>query len=205
MRLPGAAWLVLGLNRRRIRLVATETQVRLHPFDAARDCALIEQWLRAPHGVRWWGNPEHALREVLRPARGGGDALIVVGATPVGYVRWLTPARDELDVAGLHHIFENAVDIDMAIGEPGYLGRGVASQALRLLVRRLRSADAACMLMMCTSVYNTSAIRACERAGFERDRVFSDPEFGDMWLLTIRSGSKPITSTSDPGSATDEE
>lgn len=87
---------------------------------------------------------------------------------------------------------ENTIDIDIAIGEPGYIGRGVASQSLRLLVQRLYLSEPVPMIMIYTSVNNNNAIRAYERAGFERDRIFHDPEFGEMWLFFI----KPVSDNS---------
>ena len=40
-------------------------EVRLVPFDPARDAGLISTWLHAPHVTCRWGDPEQALAEVL--------------------------------------------------------------------------------------------------------------------------------------------
>ena len=112
--------------------------------------------------------------------------MIVVGSTPVGYLRWQVPTPDELNAAGLHDIPEDAVDIDIALGESNSIGCGVVSQSLRLLIERLRSSEAVPMIIICASVENSRAIRAYERTGFERDRVFDDPEFGRMWLFIMK-------------------
>lgn len=61
--------------------------VSLKPFDPERNRALLEEWLHALHVVQRWGDPEKAIREVLAPNPGGGDALIVVDSILVGYVR----------------------------------------------------------------------------------------------------------------------
>jgi aminoglycoside 6'-N-acetyltransferase len=165
---------------------AANNQVSLQPFDPYQHAAFLQQWVQAPHVADWWGNPELVLQEVLTPAEGGGDALILVGSTPVGYVRWQIPPRHELEAAGLQDIPGDAVDIDIAIGEPSHVGRGFGSQALRLVVQHLFTQTRAPMLMMCASTDNARAIRAYENAGFELVRTFQDPLHGTMWLMVMK-------------------
>jgi aminoglycoside 6'-N-acetyltransferase len=168
-------------------------QVRLDPFDPDRDRELVAGWLRAPHVARWWGDPDKALREIVQRPAGGGDALIVADDVPVGYVRWQTPTRAELDEAGLHEIPGDAVDIDIAIGDEGYVGRGVGPRALRRLVDRLLGQGRAPMVILATEVENTAAVRAYEKAGFRRRRRFDDPECGPCWLLVFGAGADADT------------
>lgn len=158
--------------------------VRLDPFDPERDADLVSDWLRTPHVSRWWGDPAKALREVLERPHGGGDALIVADEVSVGYVRWQTPERAELDAAGLQEVPEDTtMDIDIAIGDPGYIGLGVGSRALGLLVEDLAADGSLRTIILATSVDNLVAIGAYEKAGFERRRTFADPEGGEYWLL----------------------
>jgi RimJ/RimL family protein N-acetyltransferase len=39
---------------------------------------------------------------------------------------------------------------------------------------------------MCTSVHNTNAVRAYEKAGFSRLREYDDPEWGRCWFMAAR-------------------
>lgn len=159
-------------------------EVRLDPFDPERDADLVSAWVRAPHVSRWWGDPVDTLREVLARPHGGGDALIVADGVPVGYVRWQMPSRAELDGAGLHEVSDaTTMDIDIAIGAPDYVGLGVGSRALGLLVRDLVADRRLRTIILATSVDNLAALRAFARAGFERRRTFDDPESGPCWLL----------------------
>lgn len=165
--------------------------VSLAPCAARRERALLQRWLAAPHVRRWWGDPARNLDDLLSSPVSGGEALIEVAARPVGYVRWQIPSRAELVEAGLDDLPEGTLDIDIAIGEPAYLGQGVASQALRLLVRRLIATHAPPAIIICTAVDNLAALRAYEAAGFVRDRIFEDPQFGAMWCLLIRTAATP--------------
>jgi ribosomal protein S18 acetylase RimI-like enzyme len=162
-------------------------EVRLVPFDPAHDAGLVSTWLHAPHVSRWWGDPEKALAEILDRPSDGGDALIVAGGARVGYIRWQTPRRPELDAAGLHEVPDGAVDIDIAIGEREFVGLGIGPRALRQLVEGLiqdRGVPIP-MIMLATSHENEAAVRAYEKAGFVRRCRFDDPECGDCWLLVL--------------------
>lgn len=179
-------WLRLPANRSE-RLHMAIVKVCLQPFNPQRDIDRVAAWLRSPHIVRWWGDPEKQLHAVLERPVEGGDALIVADGVTVGYVRWQQTPRAELEAAGLHEIPEGSVDIDIAIGKTEYIGCGVGSRALQLVVQRLRSESSMPMIMMGTSVHNTMATRAFERAGFRRLRRFDDPEFGPAWLLVYQA------------------
>jgi len=142
--------------------------------------------LPAARGARWAGR-RMPFAEVRRAA----VCHRRIEPTPGGKARafpWQVPTPAELPAAGWHDIPEDAVDIDIAIGEPHDLGGGVASQALRLLIERLRSSTAVSMIIIIigTSLENRRAIRAYQRAGFERDRVFDDPELGRRWLCVVK-------------------
>jgi aminoglycoside 6'-N-acetyltransferase len=158
--------------------------VRLDPFDPRRDADLVSAWMRAPHVSRWWGDPVRVLDEVMEQPYRGGAALIVADEVPVGFIRWQPPTRVELDEAGLQEVPDDTtIDIDIAIGEPDYIGIGVGSRAIGLLVKRLAADGNSRTIILATSVDNVVAVRAYEKAGFERRRRFDDPESGECWLL----------------------
>jgi aminoglycoside 6'-N-acetyltransferase len=156
--------------------------VQLTQFVLERDFALLESWLTRPHVARWWGDPAKALQDVSQPPAGGGEALISVDGAPVGYVRWQVPLRRELDAAGLHEVPDDAIDIDIAIGEGDLLGKDIGSRALSILRERLLR-EGVTTVMLATSVDNTRAIHAYQRAGFVRRRRFVDTDGGSYWLM----------------------
>lgn len=181
--------LICGLDRvaRRPTMPDSVETVRLEPFDVERDTKLVSAWMREPHVSRWWGDPDKALGEVLQRPVGGGDALIVADEVPVGYIRWQKPTRTDLDEAGLQEVPDDVMDIDIAIGETDYVGIGVGSRAIRQLVERLLAGGSTPMIILATSVENAVAVRAYEKAGFDRRCRFDDPECGECWLLALNA------------------
>lgn len=161
-------------------------RVELSPYISERHSGLLGSWLRRPHVSKWWGDPDKALLEASEPPNGGGGALITADGSPVGYIRWQVPDREELNAAGLREIPPDAIDIDVAIGEADWLGRGVGPRALMLLVEQL-VAGGTTTIMLATSVDNLQAIRAYEKAGFQRRRQFIDTDGGTYWLMTIEA------------------
>lgn len=146
--------------------------VALTAFDPARDLAMLADWLRRPHVARWWGDPAHALGAVRRHPVATG-ALIEAGDRPVGFVCWQTPPREELAAAGLGDLRDDLVDVDILIGEPDALGRGVGPEALSQLLARLR-ADGVRLVGLAAAIANRHALRAYEKAGFRPFRDFED-------------------------------
>jgi ribosomal protein S18 acetylase RimI-like enzyme len=80
---------------------------------------------------------------------------------------------------------EDLVDIDVLIGEPEFLDRGVGPRSLGLLLDRLRTDPVVTVAGVGTSVSNERAIRAFEKAGFRLFREFQDPEFGSCWYMVV--------------------
>ncbi len=153
--------------------------VRLEPFDPAAHRELLELWVSAPHVLEWWGPAEKTLEE-LEPFIEHEDAIavIVVDGVPVGFVCWAAPPLQDLEAAGIADLPERLIDIDIMIGEPELMGRGIGSMALTLLVERLREDPSVDFAGLAPSIYNKRAIRAYEKAGFRTCREFLDPECG---------------------------
>ena len=156
--------------------VAQVDDVNLKVLDPRADLPLLGRWLRSPHVVRWWGTPGPLLTALAQRSR-DTHAVITAAGRPVGYLCWQRPSRSELEAAGLTDLPENLVDIDILIGEPELLGRGVGPRALALLLAKLRG-EGASFAGLGTSTSNRVAIRAFEKAAFRPFRDFEDPESG---------------------------
>ena len=157
-------------------------RIDLETFDPSLHSERLLGWLRQPHVARWWGDAQEAMDHATQSAP-EAHALIVEDGTPVGYLCWQKPTRQELEAAGLTDLPEGLVDIDILIGEPDLLGRGIGSQALQLLLVRLRQELSVLFAGLGTSVSNVRAMRAFERAGFRFFRDFQDPEWGPCRYL----------------------
>ena len=53
--------------------------------------------------------------------------MIYLADTPIGYMRWQTADVAALEEIGLSGIPQGAVDMDILIGEPNLIGRGIAT------------------------------------------------------------------------------
>jgi len=115
-------------------------------------------------------------------------ALIEADGVPVGYVCWRTPPGDELEAAGLADLPKGLVDIDVLIGEPAFLGRGLGPGALDLLLTRLRANPLVRVAGLGTAVSNERAVKAFRKAGFRPLREFQDPEFGPCLYMVADVG-----------------
>lgn len=155
-------------------LVSRVSNVELESYDPGRHSQLLERWIRGGHVARWWG-PSHQHQAALEQRSPDTHGVILADGKPVGYICWQHPLREELEAAGLVDLPEDLVDIDILIGEPGYLGCGIGPQALILLLSRLRS-EGVGVAGIATSVLNTVAIRAFEKAGFKAYRDFEEPD-----------------------------
>lgn len=150
--------------------------VYLKEPDIQLDLQLLERWLRRPHVVRWWGTLDLHLTALAQSSR-ETHAMITTAGRSVGYLCWQRPSPSELEAAGLTDLPEDLVDIDILIGEPELLGRGIGPRALVLLLAKLRD-EGVGFVGLGTSTSNRVAIRAFEKAGFHLFKDFEDPEFG---------------------------
>ena len=156
--------------------------VTLSAFDLMRDSDRLLRWLAQPHVAKWWGDAAWAVQHA-RQCAPESHALIVADRTPVGYLCWQEPPKEELEAADLTDLPRGLVDIDILIGEPDLLGQGVGSRALELLLGRLRCESSVAFAGLGTSASNTTAIRCSEKAGFRLFREFQDPEWGPCKYL----------------------
>jgi aminoglycoside 6'-N-acetyltransferase len=106
-----------------------EADVSLTPFSST-EVTLLRHWLAVPHVASWFRDPEDHVAWAANPPPNGERALITVGGRAVGYIRWQTVSREVLDSVGLHEIPAGSVDIDILIGEPEFVGRGIGPRAI---------------------------------------------------------------------------
>lgn len=149
--------------------------IALKVLEMQADLPLLERWLQSPHVSRWWGPQDHLT--MLAQRSRDTDAVITADGKPVGYLCWQVPSPSELESAGLTDLPETLVDIDILIGEPEFLGRGVGPRALVLLLVKLRR-EGVEFAGLGTSTANRAAVRAFEKAGFRLFKDFEDPDSG---------------------------
>jgi aminoglycoside 6'-N-acetyltransferase len=157
--------------------------IALRPFDPARDLDQLAAWLERPHVSRWWPDRDHQLEQARRRPAGGGHVLIQVEGSSSGYMRWQPVDPEVLAPLGLPDIPVGSVDMDILIGEPALLGRGIGTGAVRMLCAQLLRDPSIPLVGMVTSTANAPAIRAFRAAGLRRFREYDDPRYGRCLVL----------------------
>ena len=179
------------VGRRRVAAPpAVPPVVRLTPF-AAGDGPLLARWLGQEHVRRWWGDPAAVERELAAIGARACRTVIEADGARVGLLVWGPPTRAELDEAGLAEVPESVVDIDVMIGEPAAVGRGIGTEALRQLAARALADPAVPYLIAATAAGNDASLRAFVKAGFAVARTFDDPASGPCLLLRRDRPSAP--------------
>ncbi|MCY0092830.1 GNAT family N-acetyltransferase [Hoeflea ulvae] len=172
---------------------------------SADDYPLLERWLNTPHWQEWWGEPATELgyirdmvvgRDTTRPF------VFTLDGLPAGYIQvwfiadhlvepWLSEAPWMSEVPA------DSVGVDISIGATTQLSRGLGSTVVRLFAERLR-AEGHQTILIDPALTNHRAIRAYEKAGFERllvSRESPDDESPATLIMKLAS----------PGARTDRE
>jgi aminoglycoside 6'-N-acetyltransferase len=165
--------------------VSAAELVSLAPFKPAH-APMLAEWLAPPHVARWHPEPGAWVETALNPPPDGAQALLKVGARPIGYLRWRKVRRETLDAVGLPDIPAGSVDIDILIGEADYVGRGYGPAALLLLVEALRRDPSIPLMALSPSIDNVAAQRAYAKAGFRKIGEYDAPGFGRLSLMVLR-------------------
>lgn len=140
---------------------------------AQRHLPLLRSWLEAPHMREWWGEPEKELG-FIRDMIAGRDTtrpfLILLDGEPVGYIQcWFVghhQNRTWMDEnPWLAELPAEAVGVDLSIGRPEMLSRGVGSAALAAFTRKLLE-EGHTTIIIDPDSRNLRAVRAYMKAGF---------------------------------------
>ncbi len=169
--------------------------------DDADDYRLLVRWRGEPHVHAWWDpdDPAPTYDEVVveygprvRGEESTAACIIEVDERAAGYLqfyRWLpwADAEDALDIRADADTF----GLDIHIGEPDLIDRGIGSRAVDLICRHLEEVEGASWIALTTEVTNHRAQRAYEKAGFVKVRQVLDTDTRDgqrvvCWLMERR-------------------
>jgi aminoglycoside 6'-N-acetyltransferase len=151
---------------------------------SAADLPAVRHWLRSPEVVRWWGDPEEQYALV------SGDLddpdmdqfIVSIDGRPFAYLQCYA-----LSVwnQGFGPQPDGTRGIDQFIGEPDLIGRGHGPHFVRQFVDALLRSGTP-RVVTDPDPANARAVRAYEKAGFERDRLVDTPD--GPALLMVRNG-----------------
>jgi aminoglycoside 6'-N-acetyltransferase len=142
---------------------------------AAADLPTIRHWLATPHVSEWWGDPleQFALvsGDLHHPSM--QQFIVVIGDRSFAYLQCYDPAA--WPNHGFGPIAVDARGIDQFIGEPDFIGQGHGSRFIRAFVDTLLHAGTP-LVLTDPSPTNTRAIRAYEKAGFQKHGPVQTPD-----------------------------
>jgi aminoglycoside 6'-N-acetyltransferase len=149
----------------------------------AADLPMIRRWLALPHVREWWGDPaeqyELVSGDLNEPAM---DQFIVsTGGSDFGYIQCYDLTAWN---SGFGEQPKGTRGIDLFIGEPGMLERGHGSGLIRAFVDN-KLAQGAPRMVTDPDPDNPRAIRAYEKAGFEKVDLVDTPD--GIALLMVRN------------------
>ncbi len=170
--------------------------------DDRNDFALLVRWRNEPHVAEWWTTdddptPTTIDRVVEEYGPGADDAswvtscFIIVGDRPIGYTQfypWSGAAEEarEMSVPDV----DGSYGLDIFIGEPDMIDRGVGSRSVALLARYLFDERDATAVALTTPVGNARAHRAYQKAGFRKVKQILDTDVVNgerrmSWLMVL--------------------
>jgi aminoglycoside 6'-N-acetyltransferase len=157
---------------------------------ARSDLPTVRRWLNTPHVYEWWGRHagpgalggpgedaateaevEEKYGQVMDHDPSTHRFIIELDAAPIGLIQW-SHLRDSEECA--RQIGEDpttAAEIDLLIGEPGAINRGLGTRAIDAFVTTIvfRQPDVT-RVVAGPARNNARSIRAFEKAGFRRVR-----------------------------------
>lgn len=127
---------------------------------------MLLAWLSEPHVRQWWGDPDVELRLIRDGCESGEvDGFIFrIADVPAGYIQsWIPSQYDEEPWA--RDLPADTPGVDIFVGPPEMLGKGIAPRALRAFAARLFDEGAA-RIVIDPDAGNRRAVTAYTKAGF---------------------------------------
>lgn len=158
----------------------------------AGDLPLLFQWLQQQHVRRWWNDREtyDEIVEHYLPSIEGRDPtdlyLIVLDDRRAGFIQSYR-VSDYPEYQKLVAVEEGVVGVDLLIGEPELIGRGMGSEALERFVQEVVFSDPGVHACVADpDAENRTSLRVFEKAGFRVVRGFADPEDQNRLHMLVR-------------------
>lgn len=181
--------------------------------DDEADYRLLSAWLSDPRVLEYYegrDNPHDVerIRGKYSPRAQGLEGVVpcIIGAwfpgpsnadgepvDPIGYIQYYPLSSETFEEYRIDPA-RSAFGIDLFIGRPELWGRGLGTRALRLLMDYLFEAEGAELITIDPYLINPRAIRAYEKAGFNKVRILPRHDLHegvmqDSWLMVSTRGS----------------
>lgn len=156
------------------------------------DLPLLERWLREPHVLKWWREPLDGagLEAKYGPCIDGLEPTLVFvieyDGHPIGWIQWYRWSDYESHARTIGAAPDEA-GIDLAIGAPDMIGRGLGTCVIRTFLDRVVFADSSVKAVVSDpEAANVRSRRAFEKAGFQStDIVVLDGEIEPRVIVRL--------------------
>jgi aminoglycoside 6'-N-acetyltransferase len=146
----------------------------------AMDFEIVRRWLATPHVAQWWGDPREQFALISEdPAM--AQFIVSQNDRPFAYLQCYDPTAWPDN--GLGEQPGGTRGIDQFIGEEDMIDRGHGSALIRVFVDDLLKAGTP-RTVTDPDPRNSRAIRAYEKAGFQKNRLVETPD--GRALLMVR-------------------
>ena len=141
------------------------------------DLPMVRQWLQVPEVARWWGDPVEQFGLVSGDMSEPAMDQYIVSSTqafgaPFGYLQCYRLTDWNICFGSQP---EHTRGIDQMIGEAEMIGRGHGPAFIRVFIENLLASGTP-RVVVDPDPDNARAIRAYEKAGFQRDRIVHTPD-----------------------------
>ncbi|MBX9688408.1 MAG: GNAT family N-acetyltransferase [Candidatus Obscuribacterales bacterium] len=159
-----------------------------------KDLEKLHQWLNNQHVKEWWDGPisTDAVKEKYLPRILGLVPVYCfvfsLGTQPIGFVQAyrLSDFPEYAEQLGIE-IKAGSACMDIFVGEPAHLHKGLGATALQLFLRDFVFSEmGACESYIAPAISNSAAIRAYGKAGFKHiSNVYIQGENEPEYLMRI--------------------
>ena len=148
------------------------------------DLPLVRRRLAESHVMQWWGDTYEQFELVSGDleVEAMDQFIVATDNRPFGYLQCYDPQAWPDNGLGDHP--EGTRGIDQFIGESDMVDRGHGSAFIRAFIDRVLASGAP-RVITDPDPANARAIRAYEKAGFEKDRMVDTPD--GPALLMVRN------------------
>jgi aminoglycoside 6'-N-acetyltransferase len=144
--------------------------IRFRPLEES-DLPRVEAWLRAEHVAEWWRDPLEIALEKRREGRREVEHYVILeNGRSVGLIQTYRVA-DHSEWGDLVGAEPEAAGVDLFVGEPDAVGRGLGPEVLREFARTVVFSRPETTAVVATvEEANHRSWRAFEKAGFRHVR-----------------------------------
>ena len=136
---------------------------------------MVRNWLEAPHVAEWWGNPDEQFAlvrdDLEHPAM--QQFIVAIDDRPFCYLQCYDPNVWPDNGFGAQP--DGTRGLDQFIGETDMIGCGYGSALIRNFIERLVQSGTP-RVVTDPDPANARAMRAYEKAGFEKVRLVDTPD-----------------------------